>query len=190
MKKSWMNYETKFDVRIFALIIGLMLWAIFAMAADGASTNLNYSVAEINAGIGYGLANSNKVDTVAATVAAMETNLNSGVAYVAFPGTQIESSWNNSSYTDIDLSSYVGTNSALVTLYVSNLEASNNDVLFRANGAGDIGDLDGTTSCQIDASENAYFQVPTSSAGVIEAKTDYAISITLVCYIRANTFEE
>jgi hypothetical protein len=178
------------------LNLGVLLLAccvLMAGAAQAASTNLNYSVAQINAGIGYGLANSNSVAAISnntASIAAVSNNLNSGVAYIAFPGTQISSSWNENSWADIDLSAYCGSNSALVTLRVENLATSGNDVLFRTNGDPVIGDGDGASAANVDSSDGAYFQVPTDSSGVIEGRTDYAVEIYLECYIRANTFEE
>lgn len=120
---------------------------------------------------------------------AKTTVLSAGLSDIAFVNSVVNTAFTGTD-TDIDLSGYVGTNSAVVLLRVKDNTGSANDVLFQPNGeATEVGLLDGVSGSQIDANKLAYIVVTTSSSGVIEATVDGSCHITLVAFIRRHVFD-
>jgi len=96
--------------------LGVFAILMVAGAALAVSTNLNYEVGDINAAIGYGLANSN----TPSRLTTIENNLpdeSAAKAEIGFPDTVFSNNFQTASttnYATLDLSTIIGTNGALV----------------------------------------------------------------------------
>ena len=89
---------------------------------------------------------------------------------VGFPGTKVFDGNTSTSFTDLDLSSVVGVNSALVYLKIYNKSGFSISGVARKNGEALTVDRDkyGVTDFQCDNGKASYFMVVTDSSGVIE----------------------
>ena len=90
-------------------------------------------------------------------------------------------------YADLDLSSIVGTNRALVYLKVQNNHNSGFVFMFRENGesASSTAKRGGTSQAEIAAGEFATLLVLTDASGVIEWKTTSVTQVTTIITVRA-----
>ncbi len=147
-------------------IIMMAALAVAGPCALGASTNLNYTVGEINEALGKALSLTNQSTQVVGGEVGMASVL-------------VDNSFSATSWTDIDLSTHVGTNSALVQLIVTDLTGSSNTVRFRQNGETAEISSSGATGAVIAANTACFFIVPTDTSGVVEAKVSGEVSIDL-----------
>lgn len=118
----------------------------------------------------------------------VEIDVPSGGATIAFPGTEVFSGNAPTSFTDLDLSSVVGSNSALVLLRVlSSGASSGTSMYFRKNGdTAAQGDY-GTNHIANSDNEASLVIVVTDASGIIEwmaAATRNQI-ITVEAYVKA-----
>jgi len=114
----------------------------------------------------------------------------------AFPNSSAFSGTAPTSFTDLDLSSIVGANEAIVTLRVDNTSGSNNNFAFRPNGQSydttynnaNQGIENKTSTDTLDSS----VIINTDSAGIIEWKGSSALSTTIYVtyYLKQVSIQE
>lgn len=154
-------------MKMNAVLFGMAMICAAPFARSESAT-LNYSIAEINAAIGNSLAMHESA---------------ASYAVVNHPDVLINATFSSTTWADIDLSSVVGTQSALVMIAVTS--SVYQTVSFRQNGeANEV--AAGTTSGLVLAGAVSYWWVPTDSNGVLEGKTpDGSVSIRLASFIVA-----
>lgn len=109
---------------------------------------------------------------------------------LGFPGTEVYNSTKGTSYEDLDLSSYVGSNSAIVFLRVQGPASTGYEAYFRQNGESNTPSIITTYNPSVAISGNSKFNsiiVVTDSSGVIEWATDNASQtwkINLLAYLK------
>jgi hypothetical protein len=110
-----------------------------------------------------------------------------GLADVGFINAVISAAFTNANFITNNLSAYVGTNVALVTLQFKGIAAST--VSLRT--AGDTNTVDDTSinSVAIAAGSTANMTCLTDSAGCVEVKATGNTSMTLINFIRRHVFE-
>jgi len=109
-------------------------------------------------------------------------------------GTQAYSGGTSNSFSDLDLSSIVGSKYALVFLKVANNHTDPQTYAFRPNGSGALSSQTywGTTTLRVNNGETGYICIETDAAGIIEwlSRENWSAgsttAITVLGYIKAN----
>ena len=109
------------------------------------------------------------------------------LADVGFPNQIISAGFTNASFTLTDLSAYVGTNVALVTLQFYGIAATT--VSLRTYGDTNTVDDTSMNSVVIAAGSTADMTVDTDSSGRIDVKATANTSVRLICFIRRHVFQ-
>ena len=113
--------------------------------------------------------------------------LSAGISDVWFGRQTIDTNFTDTTFTDIDLSAYVGTNSAMVMIEV--WASTTDTVLMRQNGASNIVDATSATGVAMTLGQIAYMWVPTDTNGVIEADVTVRTEFYLLSFIRRHDFD-
>lgn len=125
--------------------------------------------------------------TVAVLDSATNVTFSAGLADIGFVNQMISSAFTNAAYAAVDLSAYVGTNVARVTLQFKGLAAST--VSIRTYGDTNTVDDTSMNSVAIASGSTADMSVNTDSSGRIDVKATANTSMTLVCFIRRHVFK-
>jgi hypothetical protein len=101
-------------------------------------------------------------------------------ATISFPGSQVFNGTAPNTWTDLNLSSYVGSNSALVFLRIRNNSVTTTSFMFRKNGATQESDDNTPNRFGLEGYHEAYVVMVTDTAGIIEwASSNSGITATI-----------
>jgi len=115
------------------------------------------------------------------------TVLSAGLADIGFVNQVVSSSFTNAAYAPVNLSAYIGTNVARVTLQFKGLAATT--VSLRPYGDTNTVDDTSMNSVAIAAGSTADMTVNTDTNGVVDVKATANTSMTLIAFIRRHVFE-
>ncbi len=110
-----------------------------------------------------------------------------GLADVGFVNVVISPAFTNANFTTNNLSAYVGTNVAMVTIQFKGIAAST--VSLRTAGNTNTVDDTSINSVAIAAGSTANMTCLTDPSGCVEVKATANTSMTLIAFIRRHVFE-
>jgi|GEM_PF-4723886 len=120
----------------------------------------------------------------------VDGNINPSAGCWRHSGAQVFSGSSPSSWTDLDLSSYVGSNHALVILKIKKNSGGSYTAVFRPNGdsdeywrCNDLSDM-GAQGHKEECGEAGIIVVETDASGIIEWKCGADVTLTLLGYVK------